>query len=298
MYPSTNAVPTRETPDEPRLRALEPWQATTVCLAAFALVLPALFLPGQIAGRVAPGALREPIVAGVMGALLAIAAIRCLAWFTRVPLGAFFIRRRGSRILAWIAITLGMVVILVGVAYLSGTTVHVATLAPTGVASRMAAAIAIGMWTGITEEFLLRGVLLSFVGHRWNWDGAILITALLFGLLHIGGGTTPVATLLYVSLTTVVGLLLGAIVVTSGTVWNAVAVHATWNAAFAGYLVGFESGIAPAPIVALPADGHWLLGVRGGTISESPLALGLFCLLGGVYWWRIRRIAPSTNNRS
>lgn len=282
-------------PDEGNLAALRAWHGASICVAAAWLALPLTLVPGVLAARYASGPLHAPILAGVFGTIVALLGFAAFARAIRVPPRGLFLRRPDRAAPIWASVTFLLAAFLVASTLPSAGTPVVGPWGLEDVLVRVAAAAAIGLWTGIVEEFLLRGVVLAVIGHRWHWRGAILVTALLFGALHHAAGTTPVARGLYVLLTVVAGLLLGTIVVASGTVWNAVAVHATWNAAFAGYLVGVDPGATPAPLVVIPmTDPGWLHGAGRTTLSESPLAVLLFVLVGSVYAWRLHRTSRPT----
>lgn len=276
---------------------MEPWQAAATCLAAACMAIPVLVLPGGIAGRFAPGPFAEPILSGSLGAIAGVLLFVLLAQFVGVPPRAWFLRYPDREALIWILVT-GIVVapILATAFFVAPDAVTVADVGIFDLAYRILAAVAIGLWTGIVEEFLLRGVVLSILGHQWHWPGAILVTALAFGLLHQGGGETVTATALYVGITTVAGILFGLIVVLTGNIWNAVAFHATWNAVFAGFLVGFDPSSDPSPLVALASELPWMLAADGAVPPESPLALLLLTLLLCTYWLHVQQNDPATTS--
>ncbi|MBR3383522.1 MAG: CPBP family intramembrane metalloprotease [Clostridia bacterium] len=72
----------------------------------------------------------------------------------------------------------------------------------------------------VSEEFLMRGTLLESQ-RRLSPAGALIITSLLFGLLH----AAPSSLLIYVGL----GLLLGGVYIITGNVWLSVTVHLVNN---------------------------------------------------------------------
>lgn len=296
MLPFPTTVPADATPDEPRLRALAPWQATLVCFGAVSVAIPLLVGPPAIADRLAPGAFVEPVVTGSIGAIGGIVLFLSFAWILGVPPAVFFLRFPGWQAIRWTGLTTGSVGVLLMLALAGAPDQAVIThVGLAGFAWRLLAAISIGLWTGIIEEFLIRGVLLSVIGHQWHWPGAILGTALIFGLLHQGGAETIVGTALYVGVTTVAGVLLGLVVVYTGNIWNAVAFHATWNALFAGYLIGLDVSAVANPIVTIPPNLPWLLSAGDGTLAESPLAFVLLLGLLGAYWRYALRQRPVTD---
>ena len=273
-------VPLHETPNESRIRSLAPWQATCVVVLAFLLALPLLFVPGLLASRTALGAFGTTVMTGSVGVCGALVGFVLLARALNVSPRVFFLDWPTRQSLRWTLVTVCLIVVICFTAYRTGGVVVPQTgYTPKELLLRVLAAIAVGLWTGIVEEFLLRGVVLSVIGHHWHWPGAIIVSAIVFGILHQGGGDTTTAAILYVLLTSVAGVFFGILVVVTGNVWNAVAVHATWNAGFAGYLVGFNVTAEPLPVIVLLGDAHWLLGAGGSAPAESPLAIILFVVL-------------------
>ena len=76
---------------------------------------------------------------------------------------------------------------------------------------------------GFGEEFLFRGYIQTRLGQRWPRLLALLVTSLLFGVLHMD----PVQSTMAVFL----GLWLGEVADRTGSIWPAVAGHAFNNAA-------------------------------------------------------------------
>jgi len=132
----------------------------------------------------------------------------------------------------------------------------------------------IGLTPAICEEIAFRGFILSGLrgmGHKW---GAIILTSVIFGLAH---------GLLQQSLSAcAVGIVIGYIVVKSGSLWPGVLFHFTHNS-----LSVLQSHITPKL-----QDSHPLLrflffpGCDDGSLFYSPQATLVLGLLGlGVLWW-------------
>ena len=99
----------------------------------------------------------------------------------------------------------------------------------------------------VAEEMLFRGVFLrSFLHRHWPWT-AILLSSLLFGLVHFDPGHMILATLL--------GIALGWLYYVTRSLWPSVIAHAFQNAGVMLYLtLAPESVITaePGPIPVLP----------------------------------------------
>ena len=136
------------------------------------------------------------------------------------------------------------------------------------------------------EEILFRGVLFRWIDEKWGIVAALVVSSILFGLIHI---FQPNATL-WSSLAIAVeaGLLLGAAYKYSGTLWLPIGIHWAWNFT-QGNVFGFEvSGSdAGASLIHGMVNGpEWLTGGSfGAEASVITLVLGL--LLSA---WYIRRI--------
>jgi sodium transport system permease protein len=98
----------------------------------------------------------------------------------------------------------------------------------------------------VCEEFLCRGFLLASFRSRFGVRGAVVLSALLFGLLHLDLARLPG--------TFFAGLLLGYVLVRTGSLLAAILFHMTWNGvlALAALVPAFGlrlEGLGPAEIV-------------------------------------------------
>jgi len=133
-------------------------------------------------------------------------------------------------------------------------------LRPSGVVDAVASVIAIAMAPAVCEEILFRGALLpSF--ERWvrPW-GAVLLSALLFGIIHLDPTTSGAYTFYRVPFATSVGLGLGILRVRSGSLVPCIVAHATLNAItfFAVLLTAPSTELEAANL--LQGSGLFLLG--------------------------------------
>lgn len=92
-----------------------------------------------------------------------------------------------------------------------------------GAGPLLAAALTVALVAPLFEEVLFRGTLLPFLARRWGWGFAILGSGLLFGAIHLQPAGLPTLSVL--------GVVLGAAVRTSGSLFAAVLLHALWNGA-------------------------------------------------------------------
>jgi membrane protease YdiL (CAAX protease family) len=91
----------------------------------------------------------------------------------------------------------------------------------------------------LTEELMIRGYPLAVLRETLGWRGAILITSVVFGLLH---AFNPNVAVIAIVLVTVAGIFLGAIVYQTRSLWAATAAHFAWNLTLAVILHAAVSG--------------------------------------------------------
>ena len=116
-----------------------------------------------------------------------------------------------------------------------------------------------GAGTGIVEEAVFRGVLMTAVERRWNKTAAVLGPSLAFALLHVLGRELSFAGILQLlAAGTAVGLLFSLVAYESGTVWCGAAMHAVWNMVMIGgvlHIGDLKHGKAVAVQLALAHKG-------------------------------------------
>lgn len=78
-----------------------------------------------------------------------------------------------------------------------------------------------------TEELFLRGYLLTTVRRHAGTAAAVVLSSVVFGLLH---SLNPNASIAYVASTAALGLLLAFIALSGGGLWASCAFHTIWNA--------------------------------------------------------------------
>lgn len=135
---------------------------------------------------------------------------------------------------------------------------------------------------GAAEELLLRGYPITVLDESWGRAGAVLLTAVAFGLLHLFNPGSHVLPAVNIALA---GVILGLLYLQSGSLWFAVGFHSGWNFA-EGTAFGFPVSGLPlgARIVeAVPRGPHWLsggsFGPEGSVILTATSALLIALLL-------------------
>lgn len=101
----------------------------------------------------------------------------------------------------------------------------------------------------LSEEWMFRGILFRAMAARRRVWPALLLTSGIFGSIHVLNGFT------YASLSqssvqavaaTMTGLLLGALLIRSGSIWPSIVLHTFWNLGL--ILVSFETASHPQPV--------------------------------------------------
>ncbi|HAA63057.1 MAG TPA: CPBP family intramembrane metalloprotease domain-containing protein [Planctomycetaceae bacterium] len=135
---------------------------------------------------------------------------------------------------------------------------------------------AVALTPAICEEFLFRGFVLSAFDRPGQSHVAVLFSAVAFGAVHMIPHQVFYATLL--------GLVLGLLVIRTGSIWPGLAFHAVFN----GIAVLRERWDVPAT---LPAWGDWLISndAETGLSYDWPLlliaALAATVLLATLWRW-------------
>ena len=136
------------------------------------------------------------------------------------------------------------------------------------------------LMVGVGEEIIFRGVLFRWIDEKWGFAVALIVSSLLFGLLHI---FQPAATWWSsFAIAIEAGLLLGAAYKYAGTLWLPIGIHWAWNFT-QGNIFGFavSGGRAGASLIQPAVSGPDILtgGAFGAEASVITLILGLLLSL-------------------
>jgi uncharacterized protein len=134
------------------------------------------------------------------------------------------------------------------------------------------------------EELAFRGLPLVGLTQAIGRGGALLVTSVLFGLVHRGN---PGVTVLALGNIALAGAFLGLTFFARGGLWTATGAHLGWNWALAGLA---------APVSGLPFDVPWLdflpgypAWVTGGRFGPEGGLVATVVLVAGIAWvlrWR------------
>ena len=146
----------------------------------------------------------------------------------------------------------------------------------------------------LSEEMVSRGYLFSALRDGVGEMGALAITSLGFGLLHM---RNPGATAQSVSVVVLAGVFLGAILVITRSLYAAWMAHFAWNWSMADLLHAPVSGVR-FPYSAYRVDDSgpdWLTGGSWGPEGGAAAVVGMIAGIALLLAWR-RRAAASAGN--
>jgi|CXWL01.1.fsa_nt_gi membrane protease YdiL (CAAX protease family) len=154
--------------------------------------------------------------------------------------------------------------------------------------------------SGVIEEVLMRIIIFRLLWRAAGVFPALILTALLFGALHLSNPDANV----FSALCLVAGEGIGAgLYLLTGRVWMSIGMHAGWNFA-QGWLFGSAvSGLdvfAGGPFQTRPVDGVAAMLSGGGFGPESSLASLVVSLLASIIFlsiaWRRGRFGPAADS--
>ena len=140
--------------------------------------------------------------------------------------------------------------------------------------------LTLALTSAIVEEILLRGIIFRISEEKLGSYIALLISAALFGALHLGNPNSSVTA--GIGLATQAGLLLGAAYIYSRNLWFPIAVHFAWNfsqSAIYGAAVPGKN-ISNTLITSNIEGAQWYTGGSFG--PEGAIQATLFCSIATV----------------
>ena len=147
----------------------------------------------------------------------------------------------------------------------------------------------ISIAAGVTEEILFRGYLFMVISSRCSKLKAMLITSLLFGLVHIA--MLPVITAGDIAIVVtggiIAGMMFSVIYLNTKNIWYAAIVHVVWDIFFIGKITTLATAQAGAnnAILAFKLNSHNLLLTGGnfGMEAALPCLLVYFLVIALLY---------------
>lgn len=111
----------------------------------------------------------------------------------------------------------------------------------------LSAAFYVGIKSPVVEELLFRGFLFKMHHNYWGRATAVLITSLVFTLIHIRGNLNPQQQLWHLTMVFLGSLLFAFLRLYDGHVWGCVLLHSVWNIVLGhAFLVKIDAEIREA----------------------------------------------------
>ena len=147
-----------------------------------------------------------------------------------------------------------------------------------------------GLGTGIVEEAVFRGFIMTALERRWNRRAAVLLPSVLFGALHIIGSRLDFPSMIQLVLAgTMVGVLFSLTALESGSIWSGALIHGVWNAALLALL---HIGPEPDPgslFNYLPETENFLLTGGDFGVEASVISIGAYGLFAALALFLLRK---------
>ncbi|WP_419742157.1 CPBP family intramembrane glutamic endopeptidase [Paraclostridium dentum] len=164
-------------------------------------------------------------------------------------------------------------------------TIETNSLQPVGTAALLNISIILIGWLiqGATEEIVTRGWLMNVLGARYNITVGLILSSVFFGLIHSENPGINYVAMLNIVL---VGILLGLIVINTGSLWVACGIHSAWNFA-QGNIFGFQvsgNDVGVGSIVDLNLVGNEFItggpfGPEAGMVCSFVILVLIFIML-------------------
>lgn len=210
------------------------------------------------------------VVSGVMLGLYAL----FVRWFEKAPAGDIPAGRILPETLKGLGLGAGYFCVLVLIMFAAG----LYKIDAFGCADPVTLILAFFMFlmVAVGEEIIFRGVLFRWIDEKWGFAVALIVSSLLFGLMHI---FQPGATMWSsIAIAVEAGLLLGAAYKYSRTLWLPIGIHWGWNF-FQGNIFGFavSGGDAGSSLIQSSVQGPVILtgGAFGAEASVIAMVLGV-----------------------
>ncbi len=140
--------------------------------------------------------------------------------------------------------------------------------------------LAMSFSSAIFEEILIRGIVFRIMEQKLGSGISIIVSALLFGMLHLLNPNSSVAT--GIGLAIQAGVLLAAAYIYSRTLWFPIAIHFAWNFTQSAVFGAPVSGITLSKtLICSKITGEtWF---TGGTFGpEGSIQATVFCLISAI----------------
>ena len=153
------------------------------------------------------------------------------------------------------------------------------------------AVFVVGIGSGLVEEMLFRGAIMSAMEKRWNRYVAIFVPSVLFGLIHIIGRRLDLPSIIQLIIAgSIVGILFSLVTYESGNVWNSAIIHGVWNIVMIGGILQISESAEKYPIYNYVLDTDSFL-ITGGDfgVEASVVAILAYLVFSVLAVWLMKK---------
>ena len=217
------------------------------------------------------------LVNGLVAALLVV--VSYVLWFRfyeKRAISELSPTGMGSWLIAGVALGTVLQSLTILVIYLAGGFRVIAVNSLLFAIPSLAGAVTVAVF----EEIVVRGIIFRLLEKRWGSYPALLLSALIFGALHLANPNSSVIAALGLAIQA--GLLLGSAYIYSRSLWFPIAIHFAWNFTETGIFGANVSGnaIGRSLLTTKINGADWLTGGNFG--PEGSIQATLFCLAATV----------------
>jgi membrane protease YdiL (CAAX protease family) len=257
-----------------------------IAFAAVAALLPSI-----------PGWLLDVLEGGVyLGGVLALTWAFC-RYLDRQPLVSLGLQRRGWLRNLGIGLGLGAGLMVLLFLVMAAAGWLTAELAPPGALPLLASALS---WAALSfvEELTFRGYIMQGLAKAWAMPLAVVVSSLLFGMVHIIDPNVQVLAIVNVC---AAGFFLALAYLVTKSLWFPAGIHIGWNLTEINVLGFPGSGHTEPSILHTTVSGPDLVtggafGPEGGLLGLAAWLFGIALLLG--YWVAFGRKRGTTSRQS
>ena len=213
-----------------------------LCLLAFSQLLALLIGNMLVAGGMS--AVTGNIFTGILYAGLVLGGVWLICKkMLKIPVTDFKVGKPDLHPF-WIIAAFAMPLLVILVYQLFAGTWQQSSMEPETIKRLVAGSVAyLGLATGIVEETVFRGVIMSSVEYAWNRKIAVIVPSVLFGCLHIEEGMSISGMIQVVIAGSLVGILFSLVTCYTGTIWYSALMHGVWNCLMIGGLIHIGSAV-------------------------------------------------------
>ncbi len=264
----------------------------TKILVGLVTVLGTIALSGFLIGKIPMGKEYKSIVSGSVVALVALLSYTYLyKFYERRNISELSFKNFGANATLGLFVGFLLQSLVVLIIYLAGD-YHVTQINPF---ISLLPGFMIALTSGVFEEIIMRGIIFRLTEEKLGTVIALIISALLFGLLHLPNHNATLYSAFAIAMEA--GILLAAIYVYTRNLWSAIFLHFSWNFAESSIYGGILSGniVDKSLVTAQFTGSDWITGGSFG--PENSVQALIFCTITGlIFLWLAHRenkfIAP------